>query len=732
MRRLRGLERLPEWSLVASMAAFVALSAFYAERLPVWHEVVSALPSSGYRVLDTDESRRGEEALPLEPSCTDPSPPRLVFSASRPHLGACVAGQTLPVMITSYASGVATWPFAIGYALHRDDTFALRAVWLAVAALSLLLMFRLVSRVADRTTAAIACALTAVSTPFVMINALLLPFETLPSAFLVAALAIWIGGPRSDGAIYAPGTGRIATGALLVGLALATNLKAAFFLVPIALFAWRTGARWRLGARQGIALVLGVSLPLVPSIVFALVDPHAGFSSQVVIRAETMLENLKPERLLTEPVMLFNFAADVTSYVVLVTRRDGIEPTWMHVAVALPLTYCVVASVTHLAGRPRGSRLAAGCGAVIGTYFLVSLLLYRQYPGGNYAPLHDVFGVAMAAGCVDGARFARDLATRRGYAFPAATALAIAFAGVIAVGSVRNLLARADAVAEVSLTTNARAERDLAAYLRSAPDPSAPVLTTTYNDAGVLDALGRGQVRAVQVHDLLRRCHSGHPGGLDGCLREQLRWLLTRTDALPMRVTIPSTIALVDRPREVLEALPAALEGAVRDLGLESRVERTFGPREDVTVTTLVRIDAPAGWARPHEIALAPRTEVLPPGPAVETPRGTCASPVADTNVRLVHAALVALDAADGCALESVQGEPDAIRIRWRVAGATTEAASLVPNACASEAAVRGATLALSIPGSVERACPATAHALQELVAQETFGGLSPEAPRPR
>jgi hypothetical protein len=594
-RRARGLTRLPELSLAASVAVFLALGAFYAQRLPVWHEIVSALPSSGYRVLDPSELRKAEPTLPLEPSCTDRSPPWLVFSASRPNLGACVLGQTLPLMITSYASGLAAWPFAIAHALHGDDTFALRSLWLAVASLSLLLMFRLVSRVADRTTAAIACALTAVSTPFVMINALLLPFETLPSAFLVAALAIFIGGRSAGPQISEPGMGRTFCGAVLVGLALATNFKAVFFIAPIALLAWRWGARLT-QRRTRAMLVLGVALPLIPSVVFALVDPHQAFSGQVVMRATTMLENLRPQRLLTEPVMLFNFAADMTSYVVLVAQRAAPALTWMHAAVALPLTWCMVAGIAHLVGRPVGSRLAAGCGVVVTTYFLASLLLYRQYPGGNYAPLHDVLGVAMAAGCLDAAAFARRVAAARGRAFLPAPALATVFVGVLAIGSVHNLLARVDAIENVALTSNASAERELVAYLRTVPDPSTPVLTTAYNDAGVLDALGRGAVRAIQVQALLERCHPDDPRGVEGCLREQLRWLLTRADALPLRVAIPSTVSMIDRPREVLEALPGALEGATRELGLHWQLERSFRTPGGVAVTALHRIDAPPGW----------------------------------------------------------------------------------------------------------------------------------------
>lgn len=602
MKRL--LERLPELSLLASVAAFLLLGSLYAKRLPVWHEIVSSLPSSGYRVIDTDQARRSEAAIPLEPSCTDASPPRFAVSAVRPNLGACVGGQTLPLLITSYASGIGTWPFALGYAIHGNDTFVLRAWWLIVAAIALVLMFRLVSRIADRATAAVACAITAVSTPFVMINALLVPYETLPSTFVVAGLAIWMGGRPEGTRLTTPGTVRLTLGALFVGLALATNLKTLFFITPLALLFWRSGGRWRMESRERTALSVGIILPLLPLIFFALTDPHHGFERQLEFRSRALLDNLRVERLVTEPLMLWNFAADITSYLVLITERDAIRPSWMHFAVALPITYCMVAGITHLARRPRGSRLAAACGAIITTYFFVSFLLYQQYPGGNYSPLHDVLGVAMGAACVDGARYVHALASKRRLRVPPAGALAVLFAAVLMFGSAQNLLARLGALESVPVTFNARVARDLVDHLLSVPDRSTLVMTTTYNDAGVIDAVGRGQIRVIQAQELLKHCNSD-PRGVERCLRDELRWLLTRVDALPLRVTIPMKLALVDHPRDVLEELPHALEDVVDELGLHSRVERTFGVSEHEPITALLRIEAPPGWT--PQATAAPR-----------------------------------------------------------------------------------------------------------------------------
>ena len=53
MKPLRFLsrERLPEIGLIASILLLLGVGGALAEGLPVWHEIVSALPNNGYRVL---------------------------------------------------------------------------------------------------------------------------------------------------------------------------------------------------------------------------------------------------------------------------------------------------------------------------------------------------------------------------------------------------------------------------------------------------------------------------------------------------------------------------------------------------------------------------------------------------------------------------------------------------------------------------------------------------------
>lgn len=696
----RLVSRAPELVVSIAILAFLGMGDIYADRLPVWHEVVSALPSSGYRVIESDPDG-GRPRIPLEPSCTGPNSPTLVFSSSRPGLGLCAAGQTLPVMVTSYASGVGSWPFALGYAFHRDDTFALRRVWLLFAAFSLVLVFRLVRRVADRATAAVACVVTALSTPFVMINALLLPFETMPSTLVIAALAVWMGPPRAD---RAPVHGaRVLAGGVLLGLALATNLKAAFFVLPLAALALRRGHRLRgLGAKKVALAAAGIVLPLLPTLAFALTDPQGDFAAQFARRTGSIADNLSPDRVVTEAYLLVNFAADVTSYLSLVTQH-GLPPlTWMHVAAGVPLLYTTVAAATHLGwGRPRGSLFAAATGSVVITFVVVSIVLYRQYPGGNYAPLHDVLGLAIAAGCVDGSQWVSAALARQGRSVPA-LGMASVLAVLLVAGSIHNLFARLDPLARFASSTNATVERELAAYLRASTD-DIPLLTTSYNDAGVIDALGHGEVRALDGHHYLEACdHEAQPAR---CVRMRLGWLFSREDGLPMRISVPAALSLVDRPVVILAALPEAIEQAARDLGAIARIERTFTTASR-PATVLYRIDAPPG-------GLVRRAgELHAPGvPPTETREQACTWHVPEALVSRLFDAL-SEPGADGCRLADVHGERAMVTLSW----AAQPSATLVAPCVGSPE--RPGPLVARVPPELEQACPDAIASLRGVVSR--------------
>src|SRR6185369_16081041 len=109
------MRRLPGLGLIASIVLFLVLSFNFADALPAWHEIVSALPNNATRVLDVVPGG----GVRMEPSCAEPGAPLFVISATRPRLALCAGGQALPVMVTPYASGVASWPLALLRAVHH-------------------------------------------------------------------------------------------------------------------------------------------------------------------------------------------------------------------------------------------------------------------------------------------------------------------------------------------------------------------------------------------------------------------------------------------------------------------------------------------------------------------------------------------------------------------------------------------------------------------------------------
>jgi hypothetical protein len=726
MKPLRFLsrERLPELGLIASILLLLALGGALAEGLPSWHEIVSALPNNGYRVLAPDTGAPATGPLPLQPSCVEPGAPLFAVTTARPHLSLCASGQALPVMVTPYAAGFTTWPLALLRWLHHNDTFAVRKLWLCVAALSLVLTFRLVSRLADRPTAALACLLTASSSPFLVINGLLVPFETVPGAFVVAALSIWTGcsalRPGAVEGARAP-TGRLALGALLAGLALAANVKAAFLLAPLAVLALRSGVRMRaVRPWQAAAMAAAVLAPTLPMLIFAQIDPQRGLAEQVSRRASHVLENLTLSHFASEPLALLNFTTDFMSYLDLAARRQAIQPSWLFVVAALPLAACVVAFVARLAGRPLGSVPAAACGGMILTFFVVSVLLYQQYPGGNYAPLHDVVGVATAVGAVDLARGARGALDRRGLGGPRAGLIAVSLAAVLAGGSLWNVLRRGDPAAHVAISINAAAERSLAAHLLAMKDVDRPVLTTTYNHAGVIDALCRGRVRAIQAHEHFERC-DGKREPVDACMLDRWRWILGPEGAAPLRVIVPLEAAAIDHPAEAIDRLGSSLVAASRELGLSARVEERFSTAAGTPVIALYRVDREPG-AVPR-VSAAPR---LPPKAA----SGECAEAISAGSARALFDALRALDAGDGCRLKGVSTERTTMRVQWEKDGRPIEPARILPTTCAETADVRGEVFSISIPAAAASECPGTIARLRTLFERETFGGtVKNEAP---
>jgi hypothetical protein len=616
------LARFLPWCCAASGAVlYLLLGLRLADRLPTWSEEVSLLPNHGYRVLPDEVPALGEaqlpahdrpslspsahgQTLPISPWCGDPSGPstRWILSSARPVLTLCVAGRSLPVLTMPYASGVFAWPMWLALPLHHDDVFVERKIGLVRGLLALALLFVMVRRLDGRDggmTAGLACLLAGASAPFVYPHVLLFPYETLPWTLVASAFWVWSGSrPGTAEGAARPSWRRLLGGALLAGLALLANVKAVFLLAALLLLAVRRGVSlrrtvgpMRASAFARWAALLGVAVAACSPIwLFGLLDPSEGLSHQFGWRLQTLAHKLRPDAIASELVNLCTFGSDLGFYFEQVAGRPGTHFRLGLVAVALPLAYAAVAGAAHLARRPVGSDLAAACGVVLAAYFCVSLLFYDQIPAANYSPLHCVFGATYAAFCVDaGAALAR-LSRRLKVTISEgrARALLVVPLLVILLGAT---LRRGDPVRTMTSSLNAQAERDAARYLLDHPEAHGELMTTSYNLAGVVDALGQERIHPVQAHLLLARCSGGRDIPMPSCLEDRLRWILDHESVLPLRLLVPAVVTAVDYPADVHRALPDALEAAASKAGLDVSIEARFRSGDGTEVLHLLRVE---------------------------------------------------------------------------------------------------------------------------------------------
>ena len=475
----------------------------------------------------------------------------------------------------------------------------MRKTGILFAIAALLVTFRLVSRVADRRTAALACLVTATSSPFLVVHGMVIVFESLPWTLLAAALVIWSARPAlfpgQDGG-EGGATGSLSTraaigGAVFAGLSFIASVKMLFFAVPLLAIALRSGLSLR-AVKRPAALAMGgiFLLSALPIALFAAIDPTGGFSGQMNLRGRSFLENLELRRV---PMELWNFlisAMDMSSYIDQITTHvDTVQP-WTLALAGVLLGYCAIVGVARLLGRRAGTPLAAACGVLITAYFGVGLLLYRQYPAANYTPLHSVLGAAMAAGAVAITASIRPWLERRGASRLARAPLALAIVVVLMGTNLWNLFRRGDPARTAELSFNAFAERAAGEALRAEPGGPGALLTMTYNHAGVFDTLGGARLRPIQTQEVFERCKEA-PEGVDPCLMTQWRRILRTDHALPLRVIMPAVIAAVDHPKVVLGRVWPTLQAASQELGLQARLEQTFPTAGGVPVIALYRVD---------------------------------------------------------------------------------------------------------------------------------------------
>ncbi|MCX4243650.1 hypothetical protein [Paraliomyxa miuraensis] len=572
--------------LVLSCLLFLGLGWWTSGRTPAHHEEISTFPTRPARVLVANDG-----ALEVEPSCADPNPPVTVSSEGRPELAVCTGGLSLPVLIAPYASGIPHWHSLLGWPLHAGTVFGLRRWGLLVGLLSLLLIHRLVRRLKDELTADVTTLVLCVSPAFILLHATLLQYEVAPWVFLMLAGLAVLGpeGSEQGSGEGSAGPRRPLLTGLLTGLAMTSNVKAAFLLVAIVFVAWRVKALRGIPmanvGKAAVGFVLGLAPLWGPNLMLG----GGGLSQQIFKRTEFLARPTTLEDLGLELVNVVRFGTDTGSYMTAQWEPLGGLGIATAVLFALAMLYVLVQTVRVL-GSWGGHPLEALTGCLVIGFVLVSLELYNQRPAANYAPLHGSFAIMVAMAVTAAARWLQTRGVPGGKS-PRRTALALA--SIHALGLAHSTYGRISTADDVPLSINAQAERRLVAHLIEHPEPTATIYTTTYNLAGVIDSLGRGELSTVRLERVFNSCNDGDTQ----CVETRFGWLIDHPGALPARVVLPASATRTDEHDAM--AYESALARAAERAGVTFTVEEDFAVGVDGDGPTAIRL-VRLHRSRPH------------------------------------------------------------------------------------------------------------------------------------
>lgn len=568
-------------ALLLAVVLFVAQGLWFASTMPLWSEQTSAIVAPTFSVVDPDGSVAAGGVV-AAPACAG-----LTRSEVRPVAYVCAGGLSWPVLGSPYASAIAVWPLGVvpwlgGTVLH------VRMAGLLIGVLGLLLLFAIARRLEDDAFAGRAVVLASVLSPFLMLHALAVYYELVPTWLILLGFALWARSPTMSAA-------RAAFVGFLWSFAILSNVKA-LVILTLLLVGVRVLApgRWPLGR---IGLVLLGTLPVAALLVLlAATDPHAGVASQLDTRIATFFAHMSPSYVLFEAANVAMFAADFGFYTAIAAGGELAFP-WTSIAGFACAAFALAVGTSTLwqavRGRP-ASRLAAVSMVVVWGYVLFVALVYQQTPSANYGPIIPFFPLLLAhatrgsihelwwsrlaralrgAGrppvAADAERAGHDGSSGRPWTRPAVALPAVVLPVVFAVTT--HLRQPVIPTLDPHLLT------DVATELRrlARPTDAAPV-TLTYNQAGVFDALAPLPQPTLAAHRLFADCDRERP---DDCIDS--RMALVACGRASRLVVVPRRTARVDE--EIAGRLAAALRRAADRCGATLQVEAAL-PAHDALV----------------------------------------------------------------------------------------------------------------------------------------------------
>lgn len=559
-------------TLSLAIALFVAQGLLFAGDLPLWSEQSSTVVAPTFAVVDAPRSLDTGVLTP-EPSCEG----GLARSAVRPVAYVCAEGLSWPVLGSAYASPVLVWPLGV-VPLLGGTILHVRMLGLLIGVLGLLVLYDLVRSMADERHAAVTVLFASLSSPYVLLHALAVYYEVVPTLLLLAGCAIWA---RS----HALSGWRAWLVGLLFGLAILSNAKALVILVLILIGLRVTRAdAWPREAVLRVAL--GAALPMACIVLLAASDPHAGVSSQIGVRLTTLLMHLSPSFIVLEAGNVALFAVDFGFYVAM---AGGGEPVFLVPSIvlsALALMTSTAALVKALRGHAHKQVAAVGSLLLWG-YVVFVALVYQQTPSANYGPLVHLFPVLFASAFCS---LCEAVEARWPSVKASASQWQRGLLALACVGLALTLHWPHTAIRSLA----PRVLSEMAQHIRDAAQPGdAATLTLAYNHAGIFDALASLPQPTLAAHPLFAGCAHGDEGPAraeeaaaraETCVDAPMR-LVACGDA-PRLVVLALEAARVDEP--VVSRLPESLARAAEQCGATLHVE-AVAPQEGALLQ-LIRI----------------------------------------------------------------------------------------------------------------------------------------------
>jgi len=545
---------------------------FIAGVIPLSHEELSVHPAPPSSELTIEDGVGRTVDM-----CAGPS--RLVFTQGRPSLVLCAGGLAWPIMVMEYIGGVLYWPLQLLRPLHHGDPIALRRTALAVGIVTLGALFLLVERLGDSRRAAATVLVAAVLPLFVILHSLLILFETVPPLLIICAALIVARRPDPSAP---PAPARAAAAAALVGLAVLGNVKAAVLVIPLLAFSlFESPGLRRTSARAWYAAGVAAALAVSPMVIAALADPQHRFRHQVITRVVDASARLDPRLLALEFFYLPTMTVDPRYFL-----DGGLWPATLLVPAAA-LAYSVRALIRAVRHLPH-DRIAAACGALQLFYIVFVWLAYGQSIHANYGPLACAQAVSIGCAIAAVGRWM----VQRGHS----PLLGFAAVGAITLASVVPNTYRRGNPRDLEISNNLNAERALGEHLRYTP--GGPVAVTSYNLAGIPDALTGNS--ALRLDVALASCQQ--QVDTETCERGVF---VAAIEAVPAaRFLVPLRTTPMDEPP--VRRVMTTIEDAARVLGARLREEARFETSRGVPVLALFVVDRhpPDARVRAHNASV--------------------------------------------------------------------------------------------------------------------------------